>query len=222
MSNRIRVPQLLRWCLVAVVLSAFGVMAMPLSQLSDDAVASDAGNGQAGASSGLVDSAVVFPEADDGLDAIHPPRTPLPVENGAARGDRYMAILHHLVDEVCGVRAGHIQSGPDALTVNLPLATNDDSCLDEVALMFDREQPGGPELIFDVTALEAVEDFPVLHVSSIYTGPMPYIHLKSGKTLFVGAIVNGWKLAAIDDQGAAFTYGDRRFVLRANDDRGEL
>lgn len=241
-SRRSPLPWMI-WCgLAGLVLSAVGVLAMPSLPMSGDraqagrgAAVSDAG-AASGRIAGLdgadeedptvepVEMAAVVPgDADRASDAIEMAAPPsvreLPAEDGDPSDDRRIDSLYRLVNEVCGAAPRRIVAGFDALTIDLPLARSDDPCLDDVALEFDREHPGAPQLLFDVLAAEEERGLPVLHVSAMHTGPMPYIHLKNGKTLFVGAIVDGWELASIDESGAAFVHGDRTFTLRVTDDR---
>lgn len=243
-SGRSPVPWMVWFGIAGVVLSAVGVLAMPSPLTSQDSAESQAKKEPASTDVASVAQSVTdddaagrnkpisdpvemaafspgdaYPTSDvDGTMTL-PSEPQSTVGSGADSDDRRVGTLYRLVDEICRVTPGRIMVGPDALTIDLPLATSDDPCLDNVALDFDREHPGAPELLFDVLAAEEEQGFPVLHISAIHSGTMPYLHLKSGKTLFVGAIVDGWELSSINESGAAFTHGDRTFSLQTTDHR---
>ncbi len=126
------------------------------------------------------------------------------------------ATIQQLVRELCKVTSAEVLAEPDAYTVYLALDEKERGCLDEVSFSFDRRHPDGRQILFEVTPIEEKRGMPVLHISTIHTGTLPYIHLREGKTLFVGAIVDGWELISISDDSAAFSYGDRVFRLQMN------
>lgn len=133
-----------------------------------------------------------------------------------------LAQLTDLVEDRCDVRPARIITGVVAYTVELQLDSDAHACLDEIAVQFDRDHPTAPQLLFDVTAVAVERNVPVIHISTVHTGSLPYIHLRDGRTLFVGALVDGWQLSSIDDEGAEFRQGDRVFKLAINGTGGAL
>ena len=127
-----------------------------------------------------------------------------------------IAGLKDLIEQHCGARPESVTSGEIALTAKLRLNPDQQTCLDDVALQFDRQHPGSMKVLFDVSAAVAERNVPILQVSTIHSGVLPYINLRDGRTLFVGAIVDGWELASIDDDGAEFRRGPRTFKLLIN------
>lgn len=214
------VPRVVRWSLAGLALSAVGVVAMPSPPTSPSPV-NDAITGEGGSPAGPVEMAALSGSGLPGPDANGETAPPPSAESGVKPDDAHMGALYRLVDETCGVVPERIGTGAGAFTIDLPLAAADDPCLDEVALTFDREHPGAPELLFDVLVATEERGLPVLHISAMHTGSLPYLHLKNGKTLFVGAIVDGWELTSIDETGAVFNYGDRTFTLSASADKGQ-
>lgn len=217
--DRSPVPRVVRWGLVGLALSAVGVVAMPSPPTGPSPVDTTEA-GEEDLPSGPVEMAALSGSGLPGPDADGEAALPSSAESGIRPDDVRLGALYRLVDETCGVMPERIATGADALTIDLPLAAADDPCLDEVALKFDREHPGAPELLFDVLAATKERGLPVLHISAMHAGPLPYLHLKSGKTLFIGAIVDGWELSSIDENVAVFTYGDRTFTLSASMDEG--
>lgn len=146
-----------------------------------------------------------------------PGRLTLAVNAGRHKADQDpLATIQQLVRELCKVVSAEVLAEPDAYTVYLALDEEERGCLDEVSFSFDRRHPDGRQILFEVTPIKEKRGMPVLHISTIHTGTLPYIHLRDGKTLFVGAIVDGWELISISDDSAAFSYGDRVFRLQMN------
>jgi len=209
--ERRRWPLIVRLSLAVLAGGALGVAAMssPLpttdpANLADRSAAADLRMARVDP-----DRVPAAPSRDE------PARSPASreLEPAGRSAEAGMATLRRLVEEHCGVPPDRVSEGQGAYMVDIPLKRTAHPCLDEVVLMFDRDYPGGPEILFDVLSAKVESYLPVLHISVIHQGPLPYIHLKSGKTLYVGAMVDGWELASIDQDGVAFRHGDRIFRL---------
>ena len=209
--ERRRWPLIARWRLAVVAGGALGVAAMS----SPLPIASPANQAARPAAADLHTARV-----DPDRFSVSPGKGE-PARSSASRkpestgrsAEAGMAALRRLVEELCGVPPDSVSEGQGAYMVDVPLARTAHPCLDAVVMMFDRDHPSGPAILFDVLSAKEERYLPVLHISAIHQGPLPYVHLKSGKTLYVGAMVDGWELESIDQDGVAFRHGDRIFRL---------
>lgn len=124
-----------------------------------------------------------------------------------------ISTIASLVNDLCAVVPARLSVEPDAFVVRLAVDPAKADCLNEVALRFDRSNPGAAPIIFETETAAKPLDRPVLHISAIHAGSSPYLHLQDGKTLFLGAIVDGWQLTAIDRRGAEFSRDQQTFRL---------
>jgi hypothetical protein len=135
-----------------------------------------------------------------------------------AGDDAVVQTIGRLVIEHCQVTSSSIEPEADAYLVELSLGDQGRDCLNDIVVDYDRLHAGQRALMFHVGTDPIQPTMPIMHISSIDAGPMPYIRLRDGRTLFLGAIVNGWTLERIDARGAQLVRGEQQFVLTLDDE----
>lgn len=162
-------------------------------------------------------------EAPRAMAAIDPaePSKPLRPRPGGEDADRRpssipvdpLETLEALVTDLCRAAPDEISVEADAFVVHLPFDAAAGQCLDDVAFRFDQEHGAARPVTFEIGAGVSEPDRPVAHVRAIHLGALPYLHLQHGEILFVGAVIDGWELIAIDERGAEFQRENRTFLL---------
>gem|GEM_PF-4622189 len=121
--------------------------------------------------------------------------------------------IRQLVQDLCNVEPMRLLSESDSYIVYLPESVDGRDCLDDVVLRFDRLHVSEPQIIFEFDAADISPERPILHINAIYDGAFPYLHLRGGRTIYVGASYEGWILTAIDQSGVEFERNGETFRL---------